>query len=54
MHPGGGGRRRAIELAGVVTDRDIACRCTADGKGPETLVKDAMTAGSRRAARRRR
>ena len=27
---------------GVITDRDIACRCTADGKGPETLVKDVM------------
>ena len=30
-------------LIGVVTDRDITCRCTAEGKGPETPVKDAMS-----------
>lgn len=30
-------------LLGVVTDRDIACRCTAEGKGPETPVKEAMS-----------
>ena len=34
------GSNRAV---GVITDRDIACRCTADGKGPETLVKDVMS-----------
>jgi CBS domain-containing protein len=30
-------------LVGVITDRDIACRCVADGKGPETKVSEAMT-----------
>jgi CBS domain-containing protein len=30
-------------LVGVVTDRDIACRCTAEGSGPETPVKEAMS-----------
>ncbi len=37
-------------LVGVITDRDIACRCTAKGKGPRTRVSEAfspnpMTAG---------
>ena len=35
--------KESNRLAGVVTDRDIACRCTAEGKGPETKVKEAMT-----------
>jgi CBS domain-containing protein len=30
-------------LVGVITDRDITCHCTAEGKGPKTRVKDAMT-----------
>jgi len=30
-------------LVGVVTDRDIAIRCTAEGKGPQTRVKDALS-----------
>jgi CBS domain-containing protein len=30
-------------LVGVVTDRDIACRATAEGKGPETSVRDVMS-----------
>jgi CBS domain-containing protein len=30
-------------IVGVVTDRDIACRCTAEGKGPETAVAEIMT-----------
>lgn len=30
-------------LVGVVTDRDIACRCTAEGKGPDTPVAEAMS-----------
>jgi CBS domain-containing protein len=30
-------------LVGVVTDRDIACRCTAENKGPDTRVADAMS-----------
>ena len=32
-----------MRLIGVLTDRDISCRCVAQGKGPETRVKDAMT-----------
>lgn len=30
-------------LVGVVTDRDIACRCVADGLGPKTPVGEIMT-----------
>jgi CBS domain-containing protein len=30
-------------VVGVVTDRDIACRCVAEGKGPETPVREIMT-----------
>jgi CBS domain-containing protein len=30
-------------LIGMVTDRDIAIRCTAEGKGPQTKVKDALS-----------
>jgi CBS domain-containing protein len=30
-------------IVGLVTDRDITCRCTAEGKGPETLVREAMS-----------
>ena len=30
-------------LIGMVTDRDIACRCVARGGGPETPVKEVMT-----------
>ncbi len=30
-------------LVGVVTDRDIAIRCMAEGKGPQTQVKDALS-----------
>ena len=32
-----------MRLIGVLTDRDITCRCVAQGEGPETRVKDAMT-----------
>lgn len=28
---------------GVITDRDIACRVVAEGKGPDTSVQDAMS-----------
>lgn len=35
--------KRSNKLLGVVTDRDIACRCTAEGKGPDTPVKEAMS-----------
>lgn len=30
-------------LVGMITDRDIAVRCIAEGKGPNTKVRDAMT-----------
>ena len=30
-------------LVGVVTDRDITTRCTAEGKGPQTRIKDALS-----------
>jgi CBS domain-containing protein len=32
-------------LMGVVTDRDIAIRAVAEGKGPESTVETAMTPG---------
>jgi CBS domain-containing protein len=35
--------KESNRLVGVITDRDIACRCTADGKGPNTPVKEAMS-----------
>ena len=38
-----GGKR----LVGVVTDRDIACRCVAEGKGPDVRVQEIMTADPR-------
>ncbi len=31
------------KLSGVVTDRDLAVRALAQGKGPETKVRDVMT-----------
>jgi CBS domain-containing protein len=31
------------QLIGMVTDRDVAVRAVADGRGPETLVQDVMT-----------
>jgi CBS domain-containing protein len=34
------GVRRAV---GVITDRDIACRAIAEGKGPETKVSECMS-----------
>ena len=30
-------------LVGMITDRDIAVRCIAEGKGPDTKVREAMT-----------
>jgi CBS domain-containing protein len=30
-------------LVGMITDRDIVIRCIADGKGPDTQVRAAMT-----------
>ena len=38
-----GGKR----LVGVVTDRDIACRCVAEGKGPDAQVQEIMTTDPR-------
>ena len=34
---------RSKRLVGVVTDRDITIRCMAEGKGPQTRVKDALS-----------
>ena len=34
---------KSKQVVGVVTDRDIACRCVAEGKGPETPVSELMT-----------
>src|SRR5215813_2485754 len=31
------------KLVGMITDRDIAIRVVAEGKGPETKVRDAMS-----------
>jgi CBS domain-containing protein len=31
------------QLVGVLTDRDVACRCVAEGKSPDTAVRDIMT-----------
>ncbi len=30
-------------LVGMITDRDIVVRCIAEGKGPDTKVREAMT-----------
>jgi CBS domain-containing protein len=35
------------QVVGVVTDRDIACRCVAEGKDPSTPVRDVMSAPAR-------
>lgn len=32
------------KLIGTVTDRDLACRCVAEGKSPDTPVREAMSA----------
>jgi len=34
---------RSNRLIGTVTDRDLAIRGLADGKGPDTLIRDLMT-----------
>jgi CBS domain-containing protein len=39
--------KESKRLVGVVTDRDIACRCTAEGKGPDTPVREAMSRNAR-------
>jgi CBS domain-containing protein len=35
--------KESKRLVGVVTDRDIAIRCTAEGKGPQTKIKDVLS-----------
>jgi CBS domain-containing protein len=35
--------KQTDRLVGVVTDRDIACRCTAKNKGPDTPVAEVMS-----------
>ena len=35
--------RESKRLIGAVTDRDLACRCLATGRGPETRVADVMS-----------
>ncbi len=37
--------RENDRLIGMITDRDLAVRCIADGKGPQTSVRDVMTSG---------
>jgi CBS domain-containing protein len=37
--------RSSRRLIGMITDRDIAVRAVAAGRGPDTLVRDAMTDG---------
>ena len=32
------------EIVGVVTDRDLACRCLGEGKGADTRVREVMSA----------
>jgi len=34
-------------LVGIITDRDIAVRAVADGKGPDTRVREVMSASIR-------
>jgi CBS domain-containing protein len=31
------------KIIGTLTDRDLACRCTAQGKGPDAMVSEAMS-----------
>jgi len=35
--------KESERLVGVITDRDIACRCTAEDKGPDTKVSEVMS-----------
>ncbi len=35
---------RTNRLVGVVTDRDLACRCLGEGKGADTRVSEVMSA----------
>jgi CBS domain-containing protein len=34
---------KSKRLVGMVTDRDVACRCVAQGRGPDTPVREIMT-----------
>lgn len=38
------GDMESKEIVGVVTDRDLACRCLGEGKGAETQVSEVMSA----------
>ncbi|HEU4565446.1 MAG TPA: CBS domain-containing protein [Gemmatimonadaceae bacterium] len=42
--------RESMRLVGVVTDRDLAVRGLARGKGPKTKVRDLMTANPQHCA----
>src|SRR5437867_10152120 len=33
----------SMRLVGVLTDRDVACRCVAEGKSPDTPVREVMS-----------
>jgi CBS domain-containing protein len=35
--------REGDRLVGMITDRDIAVRAVAEGKGPDTLIREVMT-----------
>jgi CBS domain-containing protein len=39
--------RNSNRLVGMITDRDITIRCTAEGRGLKTRVKDAMSPNPR-------
>jgi CBS domain-containing protein len=36
--------REGDRLVGMITDRDIAVRAVAEGKGPDTAIREVMTA----------
>lgn len=36
--------QKSKRVVGVVTDRDLACRCLAEGKGADTKVEEVMSA----------
>ena len=38
------GDMESKEIVGVVTDRDLACRCLGEGKGADTRVSEVMSA----------
>lgn len=38
------GEMESKKIVGVVTDRDLACRCLGEGKGADTRVEEVMSA----------